>query len=202
MEAPKSGSFRRRRTRFSGAGEMPGRMGTDSAINRKIIFAGGFQAVLMLRHLPSARMKTAGFAQPQALISRSCQRFIGRCQLTPLYDVMSAFPAMGDGPDPGSPREPILAMTLIGKNRNYIADRIQRRHFNSTARHVSFGDTAEPLQHELISRTPAIVDDVQRLLTGDLSQEVADKLLGGLQASARRHGSHAGKLSGHGLTSG
>ncbi len=109
----------------------------------------------------------------------------GRYRLTPLYDVMSAFPVMGDGPNQWSPRELKLAMALIGKNRHYKADQIQRRHFNSTARHVGFGETAEPLLHELISRTPAIIDDVQRVLPSDFSQEVADKLLGGLQASAR-----------------
>ena len=109
----------------------------------------------------------------------------GRYRMTPLYDVMSAYPVMGDGPNQWSPRELKLAMALVGKNRHYEAERIQRRHFNSTAKRFGFGETAEPLLQELIARTPAAIDQVQRDLPGGFSQEVADKVLGGLQSAAR-----------------
>ena len=42
----------------------------------------------------------------------------GRYRMTPLYDVMSAYPVMGDGPNQWSPRELKLAMALVGKNRH------------------------------------------------------------------------------------
>ena len=109
----------------------------------------------------------------------------GRYRLTPLYDVMSAYPVMGDGPNQWSPRELKLAMALVGKNRHYEAERIQRRHFNSTARRFGYGETAEPLLQELIGRTPQVMDDVQHQLPAGFSQKVADKVLGGLQAAAR-----------------
>jgi serine/threonine-protein kinase HipA len=109
----------------------------------------------------------------------------GRYRMTPLYDVMSAYPVMGDGPNQWSPRELKLAMALVGKNRHYEAERIQRRHFNSTAKRFGFGETAEPLLQELIARTPAAIDQVQRDLPGGFSQEVADKVLGGLRSAAR-----------------
>lgn len=108
----------------------------------------------------------------------------GRYRMTPLYDVMSAYPVMGDRPNQWSPRELKLAMALVGKNRHYEADRIQRRHFNSTARRFGYGETAEPLIQELIARTPAVIDRVQRDLPTEFSQEVADKVLGGLQKAA------------------
>lgn len=108
----------------------------------------------------------------------------GRYRMTPLYDVMSAYPVMGDGPNQWSPRELKLAMALVGKNRHYEAERIQRRHFNSTARRFGYGETAEPLIQELIARTPAVIDQVQRELPTGFSQEVADKVLGGLQKAA------------------
>lgn len=57
----------------------------------------------------------------------------GRFQLTRLYDVMSAYPVLGDGANQWSPFEIKLAMALIGKNRHYEMHGIQRRHFNSTA---------------------------------------------------------------------
>jgi serine/threonine-protein kinase HipA len=98
---------------------------------------------------------------------------------------MSAYPVMGDGPNQWSPRELKLAMALVGKNRHYEAERIQRRHFNSTAKRFGFGETAEPLLQELIARTPTAIDQVQRELPRGFSQEVADKVLGGLQSAAR-----------------
>ena len=109
----------------------------------------------------------------------------GRYRLTPLYDVMSAYPVMGDGPNQWSPRELKLAMALVGKNRHYEAARIQRRHFNSTAKRFGYGETAEPLIQALIERTPAVMDEVQRMLPPGFSNDVADKVLSGLQGAAR-----------------
>lgn len=109
----------------------------------------------------------------------------GRYRLTPLYDVMSAYPVMGDGPSQWSPRELKLAMALVGKNRHYEAERIQRRHFNSTARRFGYADTAEPLIQDIVERLPAAIADVQRAVPPGFSQEVADKVLGGVQRAAR-----------------
>lgn len=108
----------------------------------------------------------------------------GRYRLTPLYDVMSAYPVMGDGPNQWSPRELKLAMALVGKNRHYEVERIQRRHFNSTARRFGYGETAETLIQELIERTPAVIGEVQRALPPGFSDEVAVKVLSGLRAAA------------------
>jgi serine/threonine-protein kinase HipA len=98
---------------------------------------------------------------------------------------MSAYPVMGDGPNQWSPRELKLAMALVGKNRHYLADRIQRRHFNSTAKRFGYGETAEPLIQALIERTPAVIGEVQGALPPGFSSEVADKVMGGLQRAAR-----------------
>ncbi len=112
----------------------------------------------------------------------------GRYRLAPLYDVMSAYPVMGDGPNQWSPRELKLAMALVGKSRHYEAERIQRRHFNSTARRFGYGETAEPLIQALVERTPAVIGEVQRALPVGFSQEVADRVLGGLQSAAQTLG--------------
>jgi serine/threonine-protein kinase HipA len=109
----------------------------------------------------------------------------GRYRMTPLYDVMSAYPVMGNGPGQWSAREFRLAMAVVGKNRHYEAERIQRRHFNSTARRFGYGETAEPLIRDLIERTPAVIEEVQRILPPGFSDEVAAKVLRGLQTAAR-----------------
>lgn len=109
----------------------------------------------------------------------------GRFRLTPLYDVMSAYPVIGEGPNQWAARDLKLAMALIGKNRHHHMHAIRRRHFNSTARKVGYGESAEPLLRELIQRTSAVVDQVQAELPPGFSQEVADKVLGGLLAAAQ-----------------
>lgn len=98
---------------------------------------------------------------------------------------MSAYPVMGDGSNQWSPRELKLAMALVGRNRHYGVERIQRRHFGSTARRCGYGQSAEPLLQELIARTPAAVAQVQRELPAGFSQRVADTVLGGLLDAAR-----------------
>jgi serine/threonine-protein kinase HipA len=108
-----------------------------------------------------------------------------RYRLTPLYDVMSVYPVMGGGPNQWSPRQLKLAMALVGKSRHCEVERIQRRHFNSTAKRFGYGETAEPLIQELIGRTPAVIDEVQRALPPGFSDEVAVKVLSGLRTAAR-----------------
>jgi serine/threonine protein kinase HipA of HipAB toxin-antitoxin module len=69
----------------------------------------------------------------------------GRFRLTPLYDVMLAYPMIGNGPNQWSARGLRLAMALFGKNNRFHFHHIQRRHFDCTARKVGHGATAEPL---------------------------------------------------------
>lgn len=109
----------------------------------------------------------------------------GRFRLAPLYDVMSAHPVIGDGPNQWAARELKLAMALLGKNRHYLMHTIQRRHFNRTAKKVGYGETAEPLLQELVERTPAVVAQVQNELPEGFSQQVADQILDGLLSAAR-----------------
>lgn len=109
----------------------------------------------------------------------------GRFRLTPMYDVMSAYPVVGSGPTQWAARDLKLAMALVGKNRHYHVHAIQRRHFNSTAQKLGYGGNAEPLLNELVERTPAVVKQMQAELPAGFSQEVADKVLGGLLAAAR-----------------
>lgn len=108
----------------------------------------------------------------------------GRFRLTRLYDVMSAYPVLGEGANQWSSREIKLAMALLGKNRHYEMHGIQRRHFDSTARKVGYGPTAGPIIEEILSRTPAAIAEAHAALPRDFSPRVADTILGGLQRAA------------------
>lgn len=109
----------------------------------------------------------------------------GRFRLTPMYDVMSAYPVIGDGPNQWAAQDLKLAMALLGKNRHYHMHHIQRRHFNSTAKKVGYGEDAESLLLELVARTPEAVAQVRSELPPGFSQRVADQVLGGLLSAAR-----------------
>lgn len=109
----------------------------------------------------------------------------GRFRLAPLYDVMSVYPVLGDGPKQWSPMEIRLAMALLGKNRHDEMDGIQRRHFNSTAQKVGYAASAEPIIEALLARTPAAIAEVQAELPPDFSPRVADAIFGGLEQAAR-----------------
>ena len=109
----------------------------------------------------------------------------GRFQLTPMYDIMSAYPVIGPGPNQWADQHVKLAMALLGKNRHYQMHTIERRHFSSTARLVGFADNAEPLIEEVLARTPAVIAQVQDRLPEDFSQKVTDSILGGLATAAR-----------------
>lgn len=108
----------------------------------------------------------------------------GRYRLTPMYDVMSSYPVLGNGPGHWSPFTVKLAMALLGKNRHYKMHNIQRRHFNNTARIVNYGSDAELLIEEILSRTPIVIAQVASELPAGFSDHVANTILGGLEKSA------------------
>ena len=53
----------------------------------------------------------------------------GRYQLTPLYDVLSAYPVLGEGPSKVSPHKAKLAMAVRTKNAHWKMKDILRRHW-------------------------------------------------------------------------
>lgn len=110
----------------------------------------------------------------------------GRYRMTPLYDVMSVWPVIGDGPNQFSWHRAKLAMAVAGKSRYYALRDIQRRHFNAMASRCFLGANAEPVIGRIIARTPAVIDTVGAMLPAGFPQRVADTILNGLRASAER----------------
>lgn len=110
----------------------------------------------------------------------------GRYRMTPLYDVMSVWPVIGDGPNQFSWHRTKLAMAVAGKSRHYALRDIQRRHFNAMASQCFLGTDAEPVIERLIARTPAVIDAVGAMLPPGFPQRVADTILNGLRTSVER----------------
>lgn len=110
----------------------------------------------------------------------------GRYYLTPLYDVMSIWPVIGDGPNQWSWHKAKLAMSVSGKNKHYALKDIQRRHFNAMAPKCGYGESAEPVIEAILQRVPAAIAEVNAKLPEDFPQRVADTIFGGLQGAAAK----------------
>ena len=110
----------------------------------------------------------------------------GRYQLTPLYDVLSMWPVIGNGAKQISWHNARLAMSIRGKNKHYMMKDIQRRHFNETAARCGLGETAEPLIKEIVAATPKVIEAIQSGIPKRFPQHVLDTVLTGLSDSAKR----------------
>lgn len=102
----------------------------------------------------------------------------GGYSLTPLYDVLSAWPVMGNGPSQWSPYEVKLAMALWGKNRHYKVLDIRRHHFNTVAQQLGYGKDMEDILEEVDQELPSALDRVREELPPGFSERVADSILG------------------------
>lgn len=119
----------------------------------------------------------------------------GRYQLTPLYDVISAYPILGNGPNQISPLKVKLAMAVRGKNAHWKMNDIQRRHWLAVgARHgvvTANGQPVKDLLDDLVARTPEVINQVRCKLPEGFPLPLANSFLQGLEhASERLRSSH------------
>jgi serine/threonine-protein kinase HipA len=114
----------------------------------------------------------------------------GRYQLTPLYDVLSAYPVLGEGPSKISPFKARMAMSVRSKNTHWKMRDILRRHWlNVGARHGVIADDGRPADSvvdDLVARTPEVVAAVRQQLPPDFPLPLSESILGGLQDAADR----------------
>lgn len=107
----------------------------------------------------------------------------GGYRLTPLYDVLSAWPIVGNGPNQIPGKRVKLSMALRSKNVHYQLAEIQTRHWQALAREsgVPFGAMTQ-----LVERVPAALDEVEKALPRDFPGKVWEPIRSGLLAQALR----------------
>ncbi|MCD8520925.1 MAG: type II toxin-antitoxin system HipA family toxin [Saccharospirillaceae bacterium] len=104
-------------------------------------------------------------------------------RMTPVYDVLSAYPLMAANSLPAAKAK--MAMAVKGKNRHYHWQRIEPRHFISTAKAVGFSvQRAQQVLMELAEKTAAVISRVETLLPHDFPETIADSIFTGLQGRA------------------
>ena len=108
----------------------------------------------------------------------------GRFQLTPLYDVLSAWPVIGRASGQWPQQKLRMAMAWHGEKGRYTKPlEITSRRMLLTAKRLGLGE-AQPILDDLIAQTPAVISSVQTQLPAGFPQTVAEPVLTGLQASA------------------
>lgn len=114
----------------------------------------------------------------------------GSYRLTPLYDVLSAYPIIGRGANQLSPFKAKMAMAVRTKNAHWIMRDVQRRHWLTVgAEHgvmAPDGHGSDAVVDDLVARTPGVVKHIRALLPEGFPQHVADRILKGLEDAADR----------------
>lgn len=114
----------------------------------------------------------------------------GAFSLTPLYDVMSAYPLLGNGPHLLSPYRVRLAMALRAGNTHWKMREIKRRHWVEVGRRhgvvTEAGQGAEAIIDDLVRRTPGVVEAVGSALPARFPAWLADRVLTGLAEAASK----------------
>jgi serine/threonine-protein kinase HipA len=104
----------------------------------------------------------------------------GRYNLTPLYDVISAWPVIGSGAHKLPLQKAKLAMALRGTTSHYRIKDIHARHFRTLA--DSLGDDAAwPAMCAMVEQVPTAIDRVEPRLPRDFAGPVWAAATAGLK---------------------
>lgn len=108
-------------------------------------------------------------------------------RLTPLYDVLSAWPIIGHGSRQLAYQKAELAMAVLGKNTHYELAGIRRRHWDNVAQLAGLKD-ATAIVASIVQAAPSVIAEVQHRLPKGFPPLVADKIFTGMtQSLARLH---------------
>lgn len=109
----------------------------------------------------------------------------GRYRMTPLYDVVSVWPVVGNAANQVPWRAAKLAMAVRSKNVHYNLHNIQTRHW----RGVADKSGVETVWHDMLNmmqRLEPALAAVQARLPADFPQRTADSVFEGVRAQALR----------------
>jgi serine/threonine-protein kinase HipA len=111
----------------------------------------------------------------------------GSYAMTPLYDVLSVYPVLGQGANQVPSHKVKMAMAVRGKSPHWKMREIQPRHWHELAkRHgVPWAGTDSPFE-QVIAQTPAVIETVQALLPLGFPLHISESILTGLAAAAKR----------------
>lgn len=106
---------------------------------------------------------------------------------TPIYDVLSAHPVIGNGKNQISPHKAKLAMAVRGSTNYYLIDKILRQHWIAQAQQVGLeAVVGEQLVEEIIERTNYVIDHVGQLLPHGFPVDIAEAIFTGMRRQSSK----------------
>ncbi|MDP3760713.1 MAG: HipA domain-containing protein [Ramlibacter sp.] len=109
----------------------------------------------------------------------------GAFRMTPLYDVLSAWPIIGNGANQLSPRRAKLAMALRSRNVHYHLHEIHTRHWQALAKQTGIPGAFDRMV-ELVNAVPAALEKVESVLPEGFPMKVWKPVRVGMLAHARK----------------
>ncbi len=119
-------------------------------------------------------------------------RIGGSYGMTPLYDVLSAWPIIGHGKNQLPIEKAKLAMGLHGKSPHYRLNEIQARHWQALAEQTAFPGIWERMK-SFVESADTAVDRVEKKLDRAFPERVLDAIRDGVRSQARRFEQATGK---------
>ena len=109
----------------------------------------------------------------------------GTFGLTPLYDVLSAWPIIGEGPNLVSEHKATLAIALRAKTKHYKLGEIRVRHWQALAQSCG-APNVWPKMQGMVRRVDAALAQVQTQLPADFPPRVWDAVQAGIRKHAQQ----------------
>ncbi len=110
----------------------------------------------------------------------------GRYQLTPIYDVISAYPLMKQRQL--EEKKLVLAMAVHGKNRHYRWHEIQLRHWLATAEKCHFPIIEmQKIIDDIFVSIDDVINQIRSNLPTDFPSHIAEPILSGLQTMKQKY---------------
>ncbi len=106
-----------------------------------------------------------------------------RYRLTPLYDVLSAWPVIGKGAYSLSPQKARLAMGLHARNKHYRLREIRARHYRELAEKCGVPKVWDAMQ-TLIGNIPPALAAVEKRLAPDFPGRLWERISKGMLSQA------------------
>ncbi len=104
----------------------------------------------------------------------------GKYRLTPLYDIMSAYPLLEN--KHLQTKKIKMAMALKGKNNHYHWHTLQRRHFIEMADHANYSTSrAEQLLDVMLEQVESVIATVTEILPNDFPVVIAESIFTGMR---------------------
>ncbi|MCP3666385.1 MAG: type II toxin-antitoxin system HipA family toxin [Gammaproteobacteria bacterium] len=111
----------------------------------------------------------------------------GSYTLTPLYDVLSAYPVLGTGKNKIAPQKLKLAMAAHGKNKQYRWSMVMRRHWVATAAICGLDhEPAEVVIDELLDEIDTVLHQISEEIDPEFPEAVSDSFIEGIRNTGNR----------------